>query len=338
MSGITTAVRTLAAAALVLASSLGFATTVGAQGASSTGAGIGIRLVDAPVALKDDPRAKLYIIDHLPPGQTIERHIEVSNGSSEPMDVDLYAAAAEVSDAGGFDFGAKGEENELTSWTKVEPGHVALAPGEKIQPLVTIAVPSSAMEAARYGVIWAQTVPPADAAGLSTSSRVGVRMYLDVGPGNGPAPKFDVTSLNARRADDGRPQVVAEITNTGKRAMDPRGSVNLHDGPGGMSLGAVEAVGRTIGVGNTGEVVFDVNAAAPAGPWKADVTLTAGTDNKKQTVDLTFPDAGSTALSAGASGNTWLYFAIGGVGAAAIVAVLFFIRAKRRNPDVRTAP
>src|SRR5688572_30162225 len=43
-------------------------------GAEATGS-IGIRLVDAPVTARDDPRAQIYIVDHLAPGTVITRRI-----------------------------------------------------------------------------------------------------------------------------------------------------------------------------------------------------------------------------------------------------------------------
>src|SRR5487761_1599761 len=82
--------------------------------------GVGIRLVDIPTALANDPRARQYIIDHLAPGTTISRRVEVTNYTSEPQVVTLYAAAATIS-GGSFLFGAGRAANELTSWTTVDP-------------------------------------------------------------------------------------------------------------------------------------------------------------------------------------------------------------------------
>src|SRR5687768_16482086 len=75
----------------------------GAFGASLTTAendptGIGIRLVDAPVATRDNPRASVYIIDHVAPGTRIERRIEVTNDTGKRTEVAVYPAAAEIKD------------------------------------------------------------------------------------------------------------------------------------------------------------------------------------------------------------------------------------------------
>ncbi|MFJ4552900.1 hypothetical protein ACIP4X_27560 [Streptomyces sp. NPDC088817] len=45
---------------------------------------LGVKLLEAPVERKDDPRASSYIVDHLAPGSTIHRRVEVANDSSEP--------------------------------------------------------------------------------------------------------------------------------------------------------------------------------------------------------------------------------------------------------------
>ncbi len=75
-------VRRLLAVIALVAGVLSPATSVsGALGASGGHhqRGLGIRLVDVPVATADDPRALVYIIDHVAPGALIERRIEVSN-------------------------------------------------------------------------------------------------------------------------------------------------------------------------------------------------------------------------------------------------------------------
>jgi hypothetical protein len=49
---------------------------------AATAGTIGVRLLDAPVTAGDDPRARVYIVDHLAPGTVIHRRIEVSNTTS----------------------------------------------------------------------------------------------------------------------------------------------------------------------------------------------------------------------------------------------------------------
>jgi hypothetical protein len=55
-----------------------------------------MRLVDVPVSAGNDPRARLYIVDHLAPGTVIHRRVEVSNTTSSPTHILLYAAATGI--------------------------------------------------------------------------------------------------------------------------------------------------------------------------------------------------------------------------------------------------
>lgn len=51
------------------------------------GGGIGIRLLEASVNRRDDPRARVFIVDHMNPGSTITRRFEIRNTSPRPQRV-----------------------------------------------------------------------------------------------------------------------------------------------------------------------------------------------------------------------------------------------------------
>lgn len=159
--------------------------------------GIGIRLVDAPVATRDNPRARVYIIDHVKPGTTVERRVEVSNDTGKPTDVAVYAAAAAIT-KGSF-VGLEGETpNELSTWTTISTPRLQLAHGVKKMVDVTIDVPSDAAPGEQYAVLWAQTTSGGSGA-ITQVSRVGIRVYLSVGPGGEPASAFEIESFTAER-------------------------------------------------------------------------------------------------------------------------------------------
>lgn len=194
---------------------------------------IGIQLLEAPIDRRDDPRAHLYIVDHLKPGTTIERRVKVTNDTGERRQFELYPAAAEIED-GAFTFAAGRAVNELVEWTSVDPEKPVLDPYESLEATVTIAVPKDATEGERYAVLWAQnSVPPDETHNIGHTHRVGVRIYLSVGPGGEPPSDFEITDLTAQRDDEGRPSIIAQVHNTGGRALDLRGELRLTDGPEG---------------------------------------------------------------------------------------------------------
>jgi len=259
----------------------------------STG-GVGIRLLEAPVALQDDPRAQSYIIDNLPPGTELTRRIEVSNTGDTSRDISVYPGAATISDAGGFEVGDGAAVNELTTWMSLTPSEVTLAPGEAAEVTATIKVPADAPEGEQYAVVWAQIAGEQTAAGIQSVSRAGIRTYLSVGPGNGPPAGFDIVELTGTRGKSGAPQVSATVTNTGGRAIDPAGTLTLTDGPGGISAAPVTGSGPSIAPGKTGSIIFVLDPALPSGPWKADVEVKSGLVTESRSGSLTFPDEGTT--------------------------------------------
>jgi hypothetical protein len=275
---------------LLLAAAL-LATGPVAHAQSATGT-VGIRIVDAPTSRSDDPRAKIYIVDHVAPGTTISRRVEVRNDTNQSQNIDLYAAAATVRD-GGFLFGDGHAVNDLITWTKVDPPHVTLASSAKSFAVVTIAVPEKASAGERYGVVWAAiTAPPPQGGGVGEVNRVGVRIYLSVGPGGEPPSDFEIIGIEAKRTTDGRPQVAATVKNTGGRALDLSGQLRLEKGPGGLSAGPFDAtLGTTLGIGETEPVNVNLDKALPNGPWDAQITLESGLIERSAHATITFPKA-----------------------------------------------
>lgn len=252
---------------------------------------IGIRILDAPQNRADDPRARLYIVDHLAPGTSISRRVEVGNDTAETHNLELYAGSATIEGAE-FRFGEGREPNDLTSWTTIAPPNLALDPGQRVAATVTIAVPKDASEGERYGVVWAETrAGPTDKEAVGTVNRVGVRIYLSVGPGGEPATDFEITDIEGRRDQAGNPIVAAIVRNIGGRAVDLSGEVQLSNGPGGLSAGPVSAeTGTTITPGQSGRVFFIFDPALPSGAWDAKITMRSGTTVREAQGTLTFPD------------------------------------------------
>jgi hypothetical protein len=246
------ALAALAFTAGVAAPAGASATAAGPAGRAAIPGSLGLRLLNVPFSARADPRARLYILDHLHPGTVIHRLIEASNTTASTMPISLYPAAATI--ANGSFVGAAGHTpNDLSTWTSVSPGAADIRARGHLTARVTIAVPHDASPAEQYGVLWAETrsAPPAGG-GITEVSRVGIRLYLSIGPGGAPPSKFTIESVTAGRSPDGRPMVVASVHNTGGRALDMYGALQLSHGPGGVRAGPFPAnLGVTLAIDDT---------------------------------------------------------------------------------------
>jgi hypothetical protein len=251
-------------------------------------AGLGIQLLEAPTALAKDPRAHIYIIDHLAPGTVIHRKVQVNNGTSRPLDVSLYAAGSDIRDGLWSPFDGH-QQDELSQWTTVEPSSVHLDAGQSAVVQSTITVPTGASAGERYAVIWAESQIPG-AGPVHEVARAGVRVYLSVGPGGAPPTDFRIDSLSGARTEDGRPEVLAQVHNVGGRAIDLSGSLKLTDGPGSLTAGPFPAkLGTTLAPGQSEPVTVILDKSLPAGPWNARIALQSDLIKRAAKATITFP-------------------------------------------------
>jgi hypothetical protein len=249
-----------------------------------------VGLAEIPRGTKD-PRAQEYVVDHVAPGARFSRRFQVCNGTAEPIRVAVYPGAATVV-GGSFQIGAGRAANELTGWISIAPTSLLLQPGERQLARATFVVPADAEAGERYAVLLAELPARRGVAGIPIATRVGVRVYLDVGPGGAPRSDFTVDSLQAARDTSGNGQVTARVHNTGKRALDITGSLTLSNGPGGLSGGPYPAkLGTTLAPGDTEPVLVPISTAVADGPWTARLTLHSGLLERRVEAGLSFPDA-----------------------------------------------
>jgi hypothetical protein len=246
-----------------------------------------------------------YIIDRLAPGSVIDRRIEVTNGTRSTAHVNVYPAAASITD-GNF-LGATGHtRNALSTWTTATPHSLDLSPQEKAFVHVTVHVPPNAAPEENYGVVWAEaSKPPSTPGGVTLVSRVGIRLYLSIGPGGAPASDFEIVSLTGARDVDDIPMVQASIHNTGGRALDLSGVLTLSRGPGGLSAGPFPvALGTTLGIDQTEPVSVALDEQVPNGPWLATITVKSGLTQRTASATLTFPTGPGLGTSAPAKSES----------------------------------
>jgi hypothetical protein len=329
-------VRRLLSALMLVAAVLAAATGAlarPAQAAAGPGPGsFGIRLVDVPSAEADNPRALRYIIDHLGPGTTIHRRILVENLGPAAARITVYPDAATIS--GGSFMGDAGEaRSDLTTWITTNQVTVALGPHANTMVTVTIRVPRDASSGERYGVIWAQETSRLQyRSGLAITeiNRVGVRIYLSVGPGGAPPSNFVVTSLTATRSAHGQSVVVAHVHNTGGRALDISGYLKLSDGPGGLTAGPYRIDDDiTIAPGQSEPMEVALSKRLPNGPWLAQVDLVSGLTERQAEATIQFPGYGARTAISG-------YLITGGILLIilAMIAAAWLVRRNRRPSPI----
>ena len=308
---------------------LACASVVAAPAEASKGS-LGVQLLDVPTSARLDPRARLYIVDHVAPGTVIRRRIQVSNSTASATGVVIYPAAATI--AKGTFVGAAGHtKNELSTWTSVRPDAPRIRAGARQTVAVKIAVPSDAAPGERYGVVWAETRSPASGDGITQVNRVGIRLYLSVGRGGPPAANFTIDSVTAKRTRDGHPMVLAMVHNTGGRALDMNGTLRLRDGPGGLNAGPYPAdLGVSLAIGDTETVRIVLDDRLPAGPWHAQINLRSGLLSRNAAATITFPGAESS--------STWPRLVIIGllalIGLLLVITALLIARRRRHGPPV----
>lgn len=281
--------------AAFVASSAGAASAMNDSRTAAAGS-IGIRLVDIPVSAATDPRAQIYVIDHLAPGTMIHRRVEVTNTSAQTAHILLYSAAAAIEN-GSF-VGAPGNTaNDVSNWTSISPNSVDVPAAGRATATVTIDVPKDAPPGEQYGVIWAEIRSADSTAGVTQVNRVGIREYLSIGSGGPAAANFTIDSLSAGRSSNGEPTVLAYVHNTGGRALDMSGTLQLAAGPGGLNAGPFPAtLGTSLAIGDTEAVTIVLDRQIPAGPWDAYITLRSGLLERDAKATITFPGAGVASL------------------------------------------
>ncbi|WP_199523757.1 hypothetical protein [Micromonospora craterilacus] len=260
------------------------------------------------------------------------------NRSTERRHIDLYAAGAEVAE-GRFQFAEGRTANELSEWVTLDRDSVTLDPQEQAQFTATLQVPPDASAGERYAVIWAATVPAPDStASVNIVQRVGIRVYLDVGPGGEPPSDFAIGEVVPARDEQGRPSVAVAVRNTGGRALDMAGSVTLSDGPGGVRAGPFDVVqGTTLAAGETGTVRVLFPTALANGPWRITVDLASGKVRRSASGAITFPEPGRTGRRALVDAAWWLRGGTLATVVAAGVGVVLLVRRRRRGPAAQVA-
>jgi hypothetical protein len=164
------------------------------------------------------------------PGEVVEASVEVTNQSSEPLD--LRTSARDVSVAGDQGQVVLGGSSPfpLTAWASVEPSELHLGAGEAASATLRITVPLDAPSGGRYGaVVFTPQVAP-QAGQVTIVGEVAALVALRVRPASGqPAAREDLElSLSVPPVVWGWPvTVAAEAKNIGTVHERPSAELRL---------------------------------------------------------------------------------------------------------------
>jgi hypothetical protein len=279
-----------------------------AQAPVDPAAGLVIRPLDAdPTAVHGDPAGR-SVTDHVEPGAVVERRIEVSNVTDRPLTVNLYAADATIDE--GWHTGDGPGTSEVVSWLIVAPPLVTIAPGTRATGSILIEVPEGTDHGERYAAIVAETAEVVERS--EGAPRAELRVYLSVGGPEEPPIDFLIDELTPGRDETGAPVVRLGVDNTGGRAVDLTGTLELVEGPDGRRAGPFPISGPfTLAPEQHGTVEIPLDGRLPAGPWRAVARLAAGAEERGTDAVLDFPRVGmGMAVTAGALPDRGVLFPV----------------------------
>jgi hypothetical protein len=121
-------------------------------------------------------------------------------------------------------------------------------------------------------------------------NRVGIWMYVSIGPGGAPPSSFEIGTLTAQRSAAGEPLVVAKVHNSGRRTLEISGDLTLSRGPGGLGAGPFPVKLRTaLGPDDSETVAVRLDKRLPRGPWRVHMRLTSGRIQREAVATIRFP-------------------------------------------------
>jgi hypothetical protein len=323
--------RRLAAALILAAVSVPSPAAASAPVPDEPPPALGLRPLDVD-PVPDGGRAVLAVTDHVEPGAVLDRRIEVHNGTEAPHTVRLSTADTRVDD-GWLVVEGRGT-GELATWIEVDPPELTIAPGARATARLHITVPAAVSSGERYATIVAEP-----SVGDPTVRRAELRVYLSVGGAEEPPTDFLIDELTAGRDDDGTAVVGLGVDNTGGRAVDLVGELELTDGPGGARVGPfpIEAL-TTLAPERFATVTVVLGPGLADGPWRAVATLRSGAVERQAEATIVFPEPGAweaVAASPTIDRGLWVPAAAGLLLLSLCVVVLAW---SQRRPSAADAP
>lgn len=131
-------------------------------------------------APQEDEEDRVSFRFDVPPGETVEDAVELTNFSADEATFTLQAADGVVSDSGTFDILRPGEENEAAGqWIELDQQEVTVPADDSVTVPFSITVPENATPGDQPAGI-AASVSAGEGEDVSMVSRVGARIHLRV--------------------------------------------------------------------------------------------------------------------------------------------------------------
>ncbi|MFG6444987.1 DUF916 domain-containing protein [Microbacterium sp. P07] len=249
----------------------------------------------------------------LNPGGTLGDALVVTNRSTEPLTLDVYAADGFLTADGSLDILAGAEPStELGSWVAIDVPQITLASGETTEIPFSVAVPAAAPPGDYAAGIVASMLVTADN-GTVTERRLGSRIHLRVLGDLVPALTVSGVTVDYRGTvnpvESGSASVTYTLTNTGNTRLDPDVDVSVAGPFGWAAVSASDDVPDLL-PGSSIERTVDVASVLPLAVLTANVTSTASVVSPGVTTDAALPEPVVSSASALTAAVPWTALAI----------------------------
>ncbi|MFC0508873.1 WxL protein peptidoglycan domain-containing protein [Micromonospora costi] len=201
----------------------------------------------APSSAKG-PNGRAAFTYKLDPGASLTDRVAVTNHSTRPLTLSLYASDAFTTTQGGFDLLAGGQQpTDVGAWVRFTRTTLTIPSTSRLDVPFTLTVPANATPGDHAGgVVAALAATTADAQGnqVSVEHRVGARIYLRVTGEVQPA--LSIEDLRVRHTGSLNPFAGGTLTatftlrNTGNMRLAGRPTLGM-TGPFGLARRSVDA-------------------------------------------------------------------------------------------------
>ncbi|MFT3855492.1 MAG: DUF916 domain-containing protein [Ilumatobacteraceae bacterium] len=264
------------------------------------------------------------------PGGTLEDAIDVVNHSDEPLQLQLLATDAFITEAGAFDLLPSGETpTDVGAWITMAQPSVEVPAHETVTVPFTLTVPANATPGDHTGGILTSFVTNSGD-GVGVDRRIGTRVYIRVNGDLRPELTLEAVDVTYdgtfNPAAAGRATVTYTIANTGNVRLQAGQHIEVA-GPFGLGRTRVQLDDLAeLLPGSSRTVTQIVDGAWPTGRLSARVTLAPYPSREDEAGDV-----GAIAPVAASAGTAAIPFGALLVVALLVAAVIAWRRLRRRR-------